>query len=138
MDHRGKVAVVTGASSGLGRRLAADLARAGAVVVGVARREERLRALAEEMRRSSPDSGYRVCDLSDVAAFVDLLERVEEEHDRVDVLLNMAGVGGVIRTEPVTAESIRAVMEVNFVAPYAGMLTVLPGMRRRRFGPSLI
>jgi len=134
MDHRGKVAVVTGASSGLGRRLAADLARAGAVVVGVARREERLRALAEEMRRSSPDSGYRVCDLSDVAAFVDLLERVEEEHDRVDVLLNIAGVGGVIRTEPVTAESIRAVMEVNFVAPYAGMLTVLPGMRRRRFG----
>jgi NAD(P)-dependent dehydrogenase (short-subunit alcohol dehydrogenase family) len=134
MDHRGKVAVVTGASSGLGRRLAADLARAGAVVVGVARREERLRALAEEMRRSSPDSGYRVCDLSVVAAFVDLLERVEEEHDRVDVLLNIAGVGGVIRTEPVTAESIRAVMEVNFVAPYAGMLTVLPGMRRRRFG----
>ncbi len=116
MDPRGKVAVVTGASAGLGRRLAADLAGAGAVVVGVARREERLRALAAEMRRSSPDSGYRVCDLSDVASFVDLLKQVEEEHDRVDIQLNIAGLGGVIRTEPATTESIRAVMEVNFVA----------------------
>ncbi len=134
MDPRGKVAVVTGASAGLGRRLAVDLARAGAVVVGVARREERLRALTEEMRLSSPGSDYRVCDLSDVSSFVDLLKRVEEEYARVDILLNIAGVGGIIRTEPVTTESIRAVMEVNFVTPYAGMLTVLPGMRLRRFG----
>ena len=134
LDYRGKVAVVTGASGGLGRRLAVDLARSGAVVVGVARREERLQELVEEMRRSSPESGYRVCDLSDVAAFVDLLGHVEEQHDRIDILLNIAGVGGVIRTEPATLTSTRGVMEVNFVAPYGGMLTVMPGMRRRRFG----
>jgi len=59
-DYRGKVAVVTGASAGLGRRLALDLASAGAVVVGVARREERLQALVDEMRRHSPESSYRV------------------------------------------------------------------------------
>jgi NAD(P)-dependent dehydrogenase (short-subunit alcohol dehydrogenase family) len=134
LDYRGKVAVVTGASAGLGRRLAADLARAGALVVGVARREERLRALVEEMRGCSPESSYRVCDLSDVAGFVDLLKRVEDEHDRIDILLNIAGVGGILRTEPATAESLRSIMEVNFVAPYAGMVTVLPGMRRRGFG----
>jgi short-subunit dehydrogenase len=134
MDLAGRVAVVTGASAGMGRRMAADLARAGAVVVGVARREERLADLADEMRRHSPESSYRVCDLADVPAFVSLLEQVEDEHGRIDVLLNIAGVGGVIRTEPVTVESIRGVMEVNFVAPYAGMLTVLAGMRRRRYG----
>ncbi|MHB8220376.1 MAG: SDR family NAD(P)-dependent oxidoreductase [Acidimicrobiales bacterium] len=134
VDLGDMVAVVTGASAGLGRRMASDLARGGTRVVGVARREDRLRALADEMHQSSPASDYRVCDLSDVTAFTELLEHVEEEFGRIDILLNIAGVGGVIRTQPPTTESVRSVMEVNFVAPYAGMLTVLPGMRARHFG----
>lgn len=133
-DLRERVAVVTGASAGIGRQLALDLAREGAVVVGVARREDRLAALAEELRRTSPRSGHRPCDLSDVGAFAALLGEVEGEHGRVDVLCNVAGVGGILRSEPVTPASVREVMEVNFFAPYVGMLTVLPGMRRRRFG----
>ncbi len=133
-DPGGKIAVVTGASAGLGRRLALDLASAGAVVVGVARREDRLRVLVDEMRTHSPESSYRVCDLSEAASFVGLLEQVEEEHGRIDILANIAGVGGIIRTEPTTAASLRSIMEVNFIAPVAGMATVLPGMRQRKVG----
>jgi NAD(P)-dependent dehydrogenase (short-subunit alcohol dehydrogenase family) len=125
MDYRGQVAVVTGASSGLGRRLALDLAAAGATVVAVARREDRLRALGV---------AYRVCDLADVPAYVALLGEVEREHGRVDILLNVAGVGGVVRTQPPELARTRSVVEVNFFAPYAGMLAVLPGMRGRRHG----
>ena len=132
--NRGKVAVVTGASSGLGRRIALDLASAGAVVVGVARREERLQALVEEMRGHSPESCYRLCDLSDAASFVGLLEELQDNRGRIDILANIAGVGGIIRTEPATAASLRSIMEVNFIAPVAGMVTVLPGMRERSFG----
>jgi len=134
LDLDGKVAVVTGASAGIGRQLAIDLSRAGAVVVAVARREDRLREVATELRDASPRSGYRVCDLSDVDGFVQLLAGVEQEHERIDVLCNVAGVGGVMRHEPVTADSVRSVMEVNFFAPYLGTLAVLPGMRRRGFG----
>jgi short-subunit dehydrogenase len=134
LDYRGQVAVVTGASAGIGRRLAADLARAGAVVVAVARREERLQTLVEEMRSSSPASSHRVCDLADVPAFLGLLHEVEVEHGRVDILLNIAAVGGFDRRETASVDSLRATMEVNFVAPYAGMSAVLPGMRRRGFG----
>ncbi len=133
-DYRGKVAVLTGASAGLGRRIALDLASVGAVVVGVARRVERLQVLVDEMQRHSPESCYRLCDLSDAASFVDLLEQVQDQYGRIDILANIAGVGGIIRTEPTTAASLRSVMEVNFYAPVAGMLTVLPGMRERRFG----
>jgi NAD(P)-dependent dehydrogenase (short-subunit alcohol dehydrogenase family) len=125
VDYRGQVAVVTGASSGLGRRIALDLAGAGAEVVAVARREERLRELG---------CGYRVCDLADVPSYVDLLRDVERQQGRVDILLNIAGVGGVIRHELPSVETARSVMEVNFFAPYAGMMTVLPGMRERRHG----
>ena len=133
-DYRGKVAVVTGASAGLGRRLALDLASSGAVVIGVARREERLKTLVDEMQRHSSESCYRVCDLSDAASFVGLLGQVEDEHNRIDILANIAGVGGIIRTEPATATSLRSIMEVNFIAPVVGMMTVLPGMRERGFG----
>jgi NAD(P)-dependent dehydrogenase (short-subunit alcohol dehydrogenase family) len=125
MDYRGQVAVVTGASSGLGRRLALDLAAAGATVVAVARREERLRALGV---------AYRVCDLADVASYVDVLGEIEASQGRVDVLLNVAGMGGIVRREMPSLDTTRHVLEVNFFAAYAGMLAVLPGMRARRHG----
>ena len=125
MDYRGQVAVVTGASSGLGRRLALDLAAAGATVVGVARREDRLRSLGLD---------YRVCDLADVSAYAGLLGDVTSSYGRIDILLNIAGMGGIVRQEMPSLETTRQVMEVNFFAPYAGMLAVLPGMRERGRG----
>ena len=133
-NYRGKVAVVTGASAGLGRRLALDLSSAGAVVVGVARREERLGALVDEMRMHNAESSYRVCDLSEATSFVDLLDQLEGKYGRIDILANIAGVSGIMRSEPTTAASLRSIMEVNFVAPVAGMVTVLPGMRKRKSG----
>jgi len=125
MDYREQVAVVTGASSGLGRRLALDLAAAGATVVGIARREDRLRDLGLP---------YRVCDLAHVPSYVDVLGEIEATYGRVDILLNVAGMGGIVRREMPSLETTREVVEVNFFAPYAGMLAVLPGMRARRRG----
>ena len=58
MNYRDQVAVVTGASSGLGRRLALDLAAAGATVVGVARREDRLRSLGIKVINYSTDDPW--------------------------------------------------------------------------------
>ena len=121
MNYRGKRAVVTGASSGLGRRLALDLAAAGASVVGIARREDRLKTLGLD---------YRVCDVSDVGAYVEVLRALGP----VDILLNVAGMGGIIRREMPSLDTTRKVMEVNFFAAYAGMLEVLPGMRSRGSG----
>ncbi len=125
------IAVVTGASSGLGRRMAIELARHGAVVTAVARRRERLEQLADEMRRRSADSGFVACDVSDTDRFVAVLGEVEAQHGRIDVLVNDAGIG---EPEGEGLEPYRKVMETNFFAPVAGTLTVLPGMRARRHG----
>jgi NAD(P)-dependent dehydrogenase (short-subunit alcohol dehydrogenase family) len=121
VDYRGEIAVVTGASSGLGRRIALDLAAAGARVIGVVRREDRLKALGID---------YRVCDVGNVASYVALLRAM----GRIDILVNVAGMGGIIRREMPSLEATRTVMEVNFFAAYAGMLEVLPAMRSRRHG----
>ena len=128
---RKSIAVVTGASSGLGRRIALDLAARGAIVTGVARREALLKQVADDMRRSSPDSGYVVCDVSDTDRFAAALSDIETKHGRIDLLVNDAGIG-----EPETdgIEKYRAVLETNFFAAVAGTLAVLPGMLDRGSG----
>jgi uncharacterized protein len=127
----GSIAVVTGASSGIGRQLALELAGADATVVALARREARLQELREELQRSSPESGYVVCDVSDTDRFVSVLHEIERDRGRIDVLINNAAI-----SEP-SAEGLpryRDVMETNFFAVVAGTLAVLPGMRARHQG----
>jgi short-subunit dehydrogenase len=127
----GSVAVVTGASSGLGRRMAVDLAANGAVVTGIARREEPLRDLAQQMQRTSPKSTYVVCDVSDTDRFARVLADIETSNGRIDLLINDAGIG-----EPADGgiAKYRTVLETNFFAAVAGTLAVLPGMLGRRHG----
>jgi short-subunit dehydrogenase len=129
----GTIAVVTGASSGLGRRMALDLAAAGAVVTALARREEPLRAVAAEMQRSSPDSVCRACDVSDASSYVALLAEVEQGHGRIDLLVNNAGVGEQ-ETDGDPLDRYRRLMETNYFAAVAGTLAVLPGMLERGDG----
>ena len=127
----GSVAVVTGASSGIGREVAVELAAHGATVVALARREDRLASLAEQLRRSAPDSGYVVCDVSDTDHFAAVLGELEADRGRVDVLVNNAAI-----PEPGGAglAPYRQLMETNYFSVVAGTLAVLPGMRARRRG----
>mgnify|MGYP001355750512 CR=1 FL=1 len=127
----GSIAVVTGASSGIGRQLALELAAADATVVALARREPRLRELTEELQRSSPESGYVVCDVSDTDRFAAVLRDIEQDRGRIDILINNAAI-----PEP-DAEGLarfRQVMETNYFSVVTGTLAVLPGMRARKQG----
>jgi NAD(P)-dependent dehydrogenase (short-subunit alcohol dehydrogenase family) len=89
MDFRGRVCVVTGASSGIGRRLAQDLSAAGAHVCAAARREDRLRSLLEEL----PGDGhsYVVTDVADRVACGKLADHVRDRYEHCDILVNNAG-----------------------------------------------
>ncbi|MHB8682404.1 MAG: SDR family NAD(P)-dependent oxidoreductase [Acidimicrobiales bacterium] len=129
--YRDKVAVVTGASSGLGRQLAVDLARAGASVVAVARRESLLKELAGEIPgRCEPSP----CDVSDTDALCELLADVERRHGRIDVLVNNAATDPGIRLADIAVGDYRRAFDVNYFAAVAGTLAVLPGMRERGSG----
>jgi NAD(P)-dependent dehydrogenase (short-subunit alcohol dehydrogenase family) len=90
---RGKVALVTGASSGLGREFAVALAGAGAKVFLAARREEKLREVVEQITREGGEAAYHVVDVRVVPALYDLVDVLLARYRRLDILVNNAGVG---------------------------------------------
>ncbi len=129
------VAVVTGASSGIGRRIALDLAGRGATVVGVARRQPLLESLREELVRASPKSATVVRDVSDTARFRADLEELERRFGRIDILVNDAGIHEL--TPATAADALAAherIMATNYFAAVAGTLAVVPGMVARGAG----
>lgn len=89
----GKVALITGASSGLGRAFALALGAAGAKVFLVARREEKLREVVEEVARAGGEAAYHVVDVRVVPSLYDLVDVLLARYKKLDVLINNAGLG---------------------------------------------
>jgi NAD(P)-dependent dehydrogenase (short-subunit alcohol dehydrogenase family) len=111
----GKVAIVTGASSGLGARFARVLDAGGAKVVLVARRRQRLEQLAGELGDALPAP----CDLSTPEAVGEVVGQAIERYGRVDVLVNNAGTVDVGPAEDEPLARFRETIDVNLVAPFA-------------------
>jgi uncharacterized protein len=125
----GKVCVITGASSGIGRAVAEDLARRGAIVCAVARREHLLRELLEVL--PGEEHSYFVADVSDQDAVRGLARHVEQTHGRCDVLVNNAGfsAGGAFEGER-SLDDLRSVMETNFFGAVHCSAALLPLLER--------
>lgn len=110
-----RVCVVTGASSGIGRRTALDLAAAGAKVCVAARRRERLESLVTEMGGPAAGHSLVVTDVSNRADVRALAAHVKETYGRLDVLINNAGfAGGEGMTGPDSIDDIEVVFATNF------------------------
>jgi short-subunit dehydrogenase len=132
--YDGQVAVVTGASSGIGRRIARDLAARGAIAIWLARRADLLQDLRDELRQQSSASDTVVCDVADTDQFKARLADLERRFGHIDILINNAGVWArTPATEPSEAEYGR-IMATNFFAPVAGTYAVMPGMLQRGRG----
>src|SRR4051794_33295388 len=114
----GRVAIVTGASSGLGVAFAQGLAEAGADVALGARRAERLQATAELVRGAGRRALSVATDVSDPDACTALVQAAMDEFGRVDVLVNNAGVGTAVPATRETPEQFRSVVDVNLNGCY--------------------
>lgn len=123
-DLSGRVALVTGASSGLGAGVARGLASAGARVALVARRVDRLAELAEEI------GGLAIgCDLLDLAGIGSVVPRIAESLGGPEILVNVAG--NLFSSEPAEREpleAIRQTLDLNLIAPYRLAQEVFPHM----------
>jgi len=133
-DYRGKVAIVTGASSGIGKAISLDLAERGVTIVAAARRKELLDEVVEECRRTAPESTAAVVDVSDRDAVESMCRDTLERHGRVDVLVNNAGIPQRIHASRVTVEDVESVMRINFFGAVYATLALLPSMLERKQG----
>ncbi len=131
-DLRGARMLITGASSGIGRSLAEQAARAGARVALTARSADKLQELAGQLTADGADATAIPADLTSDAERRRLLEAVTGRFDGLDVLINNAGVASAGHFADGTEAVLRQVMEVNFFAPAELMRLALPVLMRGR------
>jgi uncharacterized protein len=119
-----RVAVVTGASSGIGAEIARLLAARGDRCVLLARRADRLEALAEELGGEAEP-----CDVSDRGAVEAVGARILERHPRIDLLVNNAGISGRVRFLDGDPDAIERVIRINYLGGVWCLRAFLPGLR---------
>lgn len=123
-DLTGRVALVTGASSGLGAATARTLAEAGSRVAVVARRKDRLEALAEEI-----DGFAAACDLVDQDQLDRLVPHVAGQWGAPEILVNVAGhIAAVAHAEDEPLDQVRSTFDLNLLAPFRLSQAVFPHM----------
>jgi short-subunit dehydrogenase len=130
MQIKDKIAIVTGASSGIGLALAWLLSRKGATVILAARSADKLKQLEHEI----PGSLAIATDMLKLEDIRNLIQQAKEKFGRIDILVNNAGQGLCAPVESIDLGDYRAVMELNVFAVLSAMQAVIPIMRQQGGG----
>ncbi|TXI05491.1 MAG: SDR family NAD(P)-dependent oxidoreductase [Rhizobium sp.] len=137
-ELNGKVALVIGASSGIGEAVALALAEKGARVVIAARRVQRLNDLADRIRGCGGDATAIEADVTNEEQISDAVHRILQEFGQIDMLLCVAGVGVAAPFENTQTAEYRTMIEVNFLGLLYPINAALPSMKRRGEGHIVI
>ena len=130
-DLTGRVACVTGASAGLGRRATVVLAAAGACVIGVARRPDALQSLKNEIGAAAE---FVVADVADRTSIAQLSHDVAAPFGAPDILVNAAGINTREVADDVTVEGWDKTLALNLSAPFFLSQALVPAMRSNKWG----
>jgi NADP-dependent 3-hydroxy acid dehydrogenase YdfG len=133
-EIQNKVVIITGASSGLGEATARRLAASGAKLMLAARRQDQLKDLVEGIGESGGTATYRVTDVTDRDQVEALAKETLIVYDRIDVLINNAGLMPLSPLDEIKVEEWDRMIDVNIKGVLYGIAAVLPTMRQQKSG----
>ncbi|OON87661.1 short-chain dehydrogenase [Oribacterium sp. C9] len=118
-DLKGQVAIVTGCSTGLGVQMARALANQGAIIIPVARRQEKIEAVAKELTEEFGVETLPIrCDITDTEAVESLIDKVLEKFGRIDIVINNAGTGAVAPAEDITDDQFADEINIDLFGTF--------------------
>jgi len=124
-----KVAIITGAGSGIGRETALELSRCGCTCVLVGRTAEKLKQVLDRVLEHAPSSTAEVCDVSDEAQVRQTVRAVDESYGHIDILVNSAGIMVVKTFADLSGEEFDSHMAINYNGAVHFIRAVLPVMQ---------
>lgn len=134
MDIKNKVAVVTGASSGIGEATALMLAKAGAKVTIAARREEKLNSLKEKIEKEGGSALVVPTDVTDKKAVENMIRQTKDQFGAVDILINNAGIMPLSFMKNLKTDEWEKMVDVNIKGVLHSIGATLPIMREQKSG----
>ena len=134
MDFKNKTVLITGASSGIGKQTAIEFAKLDANIILVARRKEKLDALANELEKFNVTTFVCQCDVSDKEQVKEMSKTVLEKFDSIDVLVNNAGFAIYGSVKDLSIDEIESQMETNYFGMMYCIKNFLPSMLEKKSG----
>ena len=133
-ELKGKMALITGGSRGIGKAIALALAEEGVNVAITGRNEEKLKEVVQEIERKGVKSAYAVFDITSKTEVYGALEKLQKDFGKVDILVNNAGIaafGGILEMED---EKWEEIVKTNLFGAYYVVKAVVPNMVERKSG----
>ncbi|QIH34198.1 SDR family oxidoreductase [Sphingobacterium sp. DR205] len=131
---KGKVIAITGASSGIGKAIALELAKKGAKVVLGARRTKQLQQLVEEIKNTGGEAIFAQIDVKYKADLVRLINTAVDKFGTVDVIINNAGVSQLSRIDELDTDGWEEMIDINLKGVLYGMAAAIPIFKQQRSG----
>lgn len=128
------VALITGASTGIGEALALELAALGAKVAICARRTDKLQEVADRIQQAGGMPLIITCDIADKASAIEAVNRTVETFGRLDILVNNAGRGNLASVEDTTTEQLESMFALNVYSLFYTTAAALPVMKEQGSG----
>lgn len=126
-----KTYIITGASNGIGASLSREIAKRGGKVIGISRNEEKLKSLKNEL---GDLFSYFICDVQNEKSVADVFEKIISENEKIDGLINNAGLGIFNQLESVSLEEWNTQLQTNLTGTFLCTKSIVPQLKKQQSG----